>query len=135
MLTSAFGASIAHSMATAYGWAGTSSGKMRTGFWQLRTKSRVTVKTKSGLVSNILLTNLSVVELTYEQNGEWSPNLLAFVLSPGAKQGVDINGQGSSQYRARLTNGTVVGSQVEDICSSNEITIYFSEGAFRMSVR
>src|SRR5262249_17829333 len=61
MLTSAFGASIAHSMATAYGWAGTSSGRMRTGFWQLRTKSRVTVKTKSGLVSNIFLTNLSVV--------------------------------------------------------------------------
>src|SRR2546430_10889990 len=61
MLTSAFGASIAHSMAAAYGWAGTSSGRMRTGFWQLRTKSRVTVKTKSGLVSNIFLTNLTVV--------------------------------------------------------------------------
>src|SRR5437588_13041212 len=63
MLTSAFGASIAHSMATAYGCAGTSSGKIRIGFWQLRTKSRVTVNTKSGLVSNILLTNLSVVSL------------------------------------------------------------------------
>src|SRR5207247_9299707 len=63
MLTSAFGASIAHSIATAYGWAGTSSGKTRIGFWQPRTKSRVTVKTKSGLVSNILLTNLSVVSI------------------------------------------------------------------------
>src|SRR6266850_991204 len=61
MLTSAFGASIAHSMATAYGCAGTSSGRTRMGFWQLRTKSRVTVKTKSGLVSNILVTNWSVV--------------------------------------------------------------------------
>src|SRR6202521_3560896 len=61
MLTSAFGASIAHSMATAYGCAGTSSGRTRIGFWQLRTKSRVTVKTKSGLVSNILVTNWSVV--------------------------------------------------------------------------
>src|SRR5438445_5886467 len=29
--------------------------------WQLRTKSRVTVKTKSGLVSNILVTNWSAV--------------------------------------------------------------------------
>src|SRR2546428_12535564 len=61
MLTSAFGASIAHSMATAYGCAGTSSGRTRIGFWQLRTKSRVTVKTKSGSVSNILVTNWSVV--------------------------------------------------------------------------
>src|SRR5204862_3719942 len=61
MLTSACGASIAHSMATAYGCAGTSSGRIRTGLWQLRTKSRVTVKTKSGLVSNILVTNWSVV--------------------------------------------------------------------------
>src|SRR5579862_3762759 len=61
MLTSALGASIADSMATAYGCAGTSSGRIRTGFGQLRTKSRVTVKTKSGLVSNILVTNWSVV--------------------------------------------------------------------------
>src|ERR1700732_244 len=59
MLTSAFGASMAHSMATAYGCEGTSSGRTRIGFWQLRTKSRVTVKTKSGLVSNILVTNWS----------------------------------------------------------------------------
>src|SRR6185295_6631766 len=61
MLTSAFGASIAHSIATAYGCAGTSSGRIRTGFWQVRTKSRVTVKTKSASVSNIRVTNLSVV--------------------------------------------------------------------------
>src|SRR5439155_22710872 len=61
MLTSACGASIAHSMATAYGCARTSSGRIRTGLWQLRTKSRVTVKTKSGLVSNILVTNWWVV--------------------------------------------------------------------------
>src|SRR5712671_6526528 len=61
MLTSAFGASIALSMATAYGWAGTSSGRTRIGVWQPRTKSRVTVKTKSGSVSNILVTNVSTV--------------------------------------------------------------------------
>jgi hypothetical protein len=30
-------------MATAYGCAGTSSGRIRTGVWHLRTKSRVTV--------------------------------------------------------------------------------------------
>src|SRR5271166_5423132 len=48
MLTSAFGASIAASMATVYGCAGMSSGRISTGVWQLRTKSRVTVKTKSG---------------------------------------------------------------------------------------
>src|SRR5262249_32919102 len=61
MLTSAFGASIAHSIATAYGCAGTSSDRTRIGFWQRRTKSRVTVKTKSGSVSNILVTNWSAV--------------------------------------------------------------------------
>ena len=49
----AFGASIAHSIAAANGCAGTSSGRTRIGFWQVRTKSRVTVKRKSGLVSNI----------------------------------------------------------------------------------
>src|SRR3989475_11350973 len=58
MLTSAFGASIAASMATAYGCAGISSGRISTGVWQLRTKSRVTVKTKSGLVRYILVRNL-----------------------------------------------------------------------------
>src|ERR1700726_5250799 len=61
MLTSALGASIALSMATAYGCGGTSSGRMSTGVWQLRTKSRVTVKTKSGLVRYILVRNLSTV--------------------------------------------------------------------------
>src|SRR5437867_5273366 len=57
MLTSAFGASIAASIATAYGCAGISSGRISTGVWQLRTKSRVTVKTKSGLLRYILVRN------------------------------------------------------------------------------
>ena len=48
MLTSAFGASIAASIATAYGCDGMSSGRISTGVSHLRTKSRVTVKTKSG---------------------------------------------------------------------------------------
>src|SRR6266576_3315433 len=63
MLTSAFGASIAASMATAYGCAGISSGRISTGVWQLRTKSRVTVKTKSGLVRYILVRNLSTISM------------------------------------------------------------------------
>ena len=50
-------------MATAYGCDGTSSGKMSTGVWQLRTKSRVTVKTKSGLVRYILVRNWSTVAM------------------------------------------------------------------------
>src|ERR1700681_583498 len=63
MLTSAFGASIAASIATAYGCAGISSGRINTGVWQLRTKSRDTVKTKSGLVRYILVRNLSTVSI------------------------------------------------------------------------
>src|SRR6266403_2391380 len=63
MLTSAFGASIAASMATAYGCAGISSGRIRTGVWQLPTKSRVTVKTKSGLVRYILVRNFSTISI------------------------------------------------------------------------
>ena len=47
MLTSAFGARRTVSMATAYGCAGTSSGRTRIGVWHARTKSRVTVNTKS----------------------------------------------------------------------------------------
>src|SRR5262249_58219307 len=57
MLTSAFGASIAASMATSYGWGGMLSGRISTGVWQLRTKSRVTVNTKSASVRYILVRN------------------------------------------------------------------------------
>src|SRR2546425_12898482 len=63
MLTSAFGASIAASIATAYGCAATSSGRISAGVWQLRTKSRVTVKTKSGLVRYILVRYFSTVSI------------------------------------------------------------------------
>ena len=63
MLTSAFGASIAASIATAYGCDGTSSGRIRTGVWHLRTKSRVTVKTKSALVRYIFVRNLSTISI------------------------------------------------------------------------
>src|SRR5207244_5980053 len=63
MLTSAFGASIAASMATAYGCAGISSGRISTGVWHVRTKSRVTVKTKSALVRYILVRNLSTISI------------------------------------------------------------------------
>src|SRR5437879_12163953 len=63
MLTSAFGASIAASMATAYGCAGISSGRISTGVRQLRTKSRLTVKTKSGLVRYILVRDLSTMSI------------------------------------------------------------------------
>src|SRR4051812_6237705 len=63
MLTSAFGASIADSIATLYGCAGMSSGRISTGVWQLRTKSRVTVITKSGLLRYILVRNLSTVAI------------------------------------------------------------------------
>jgi hypothetical protein len=80
-------------------------------------------------------TNLSIVELFYEQDGQWSHNLLAFVLNPGTRQGVDIEGQGPSEYRAKLTNGKVVSGQVGDICSANEIVIFNSEGGVRMVIR
>src|SRR5437867_5910991 len=63
MLTSAFGASIADSMATAYGCGRISSGRISTGVRQLRTKSRVTVQTKSGFVRYILVRNLSTVSM------------------------------------------------------------------------
>src|SRR5438445_6988692 len=70
MLNSACGASMALSMATGYGWAWASSGSTRIGVWQPRTKSRVTVKTKSGSVSNILVTNLSAVGIVI--SGRWA---------------------------------------------------------------
>ena len=49
MLTCAFGASIAASIATAYGCAGMSSGRMRTGVWQLRTKSLPAIAKELGV--------------------------------------------------------------------------------------
>ncbi len=62
-LTSDFGASIADSMATAKGWAGTSSGSTSTGVWQVRTKSRVTVNTKSALVAVHLVQEGSTISI------------------------------------------------------------------------
>ena len=50
-------------MATAYGCGGISSGRISTGVRQLRTKSRVTVQTKSGLVRYILVRNLSTISI------------------------------------------------------------------------
>src|SRR5262249_61957971 len=63
MLTSEFGARRALSMATAYGCAGTSSGRTRIGVWHERTKSRVTVKTKSALERYILFRKASTMSI------------------------------------------------------------------------
>src|SRR3954466_2829073 len=63
MLTSAFGASMADSIATAYGCWGISSGRISTGVLHWRTKSRVTVKTKSALVRYIRVRNLSTLSI------------------------------------------------------------------------
>src|SRR5207237_9052147 len=82
-LTSAFGASIALSMATAYGWAGASSGRTRIGVWQPRTKSRVTVKTKSGSVSNISVTNWPTVGVVISGRLAVNAGPQAFQNTPG----------------------------------------------------
>src|SRR5262245_65673565 len=63
MLTSDFGARRTTSMATAYGCAGTSSGRTSIGVWHERTKSRVTVKTKSALVRYILFKKASTIAI------------------------------------------------------------------------
>jgi len=80
MLTSAFGASIAASMATACGCAGISSGRISTGVWQLRTKSRVTVNTKSGLVRYILVRNLSTISIVMSGRRAVSAGPQVFIL-------------------------------------------------------
>src|SRR4029453_8293210 len=59
MLTSAFGASIAASIATLYGCAGMSSGRMSTGVLHCFTKSRVTDQTKPAGVWYIFVRNCS----------------------------------------------------------------------------
>lgn len=60
-LTWAFGARSADSMAAAYGCGGVSSGSTSIGVSQARTKSRVTVKTKSALERNIVLRKASTI--------------------------------------------------------------------------
>src|ERR1044072_1333876 len=82
-LISAFGASIALSSATAYGWAGESSGRTRIGVWQPRTKSRFTVKTKSGSVSNIFVTNASTVGIVISGRLAVSAGPHVFLNTPG----------------------------------------------------
>ena len=62
MLTSAFGASIAASMATLYGCAGISSGQISIGTWHWRTKSRGAVKVKSRFWY-MLVKNLSTIAI------------------------------------------------------------------------
>src|SRR5471030_2585780 len=70
MLTSEFGARRADSIATAYGCAGTSSGRTRMGVWQARTKSRVTVMTKSGLDRYIFFRKASTMSIVI--SGLWA---------------------------------------------------------------
>src|SRR4029077_20866792 len=61
-LTCALGARCTVSIATAYGGPGTSSGNTRIGVWQLRTKSRVTVYTKSARAPlYMLVRNVSTI--------------------------------------------------------------------------
>src|SRR5947208_9791519 len=55
MVTSAFGARLATSIATLYGCAGTSSGATSSGVWMERTKSRDTVNTKSARLVYMLV--------------------------------------------------------------------------------
>src|SRR5438128_10881232 len=62
-LTCAFGARCTVSIATAYGCAGTSSGRTRIGVWQLRTKSRVTVYTKSARARYMLGRKASTIAI------------------------------------------------------------------------
>src|SRR5882724_5784468 len=50
-------------MATAYGCPGTSSGRTSIGVWHARTKSRVTVKTKSALARYILFRKASTISI------------------------------------------------------------------------
>src|SRR5581483_1472116 len=57
MLTSAFGASIADSIATLYGCAGMSSGSTSTGFFTCLTNSRVTGQMKSGFFLYMFVRN------------------------------------------------------------------------------
>ena len=59
--TSEWGASIAASMAMAYGCSGVSCGSTSTGVSQARTKSRVTVNTKSGWWRYMLLRKASAI--------------------------------------------------------------------------
>jgi hypothetical protein len=77
----------------------------------------------------------SIVEVSYEQAGQWSANLLSYVISPGNKQMVVIAGGGPSRYRATLSSGEVVVGQASDICSLTQIIIFSAEGSTRMMIR
>ena len=80
MVTSAFGARLATSIATLYGCAGTSSGAISSGVWMERTKSRDTVKTKSARLVYMLVrkswTMSIVTSGRFSQSGGPQPLML-----------------------------------------------------------
>src|SRR2546421_8657362 len=79
-LTCAFGARCTVSIATAYGCAGTSSGRTRIGVWQLRTNSRVTVYTKSARARYMLVRNVSTIAIVVSGRREHSSGAQAFLV-------------------------------------------------------
>jgi hypothetical protein len=80
-------------------------------------------------------TTSSIVEVSYQQTGEWSANLLSYVISPGGKQMIIIAGGGPSKYKATLSSGEVVIGQAPDICSLTQIIIFGAVGSAGMVIR
>src|SRR5271169_615578 len=87
-LTCALGARCTVSIATTYGCPGTSSGNTKIGVWQLRTKSRVTVYTKSARAPPyILVRKVSTIAIVMSgrqaHNSGPQPFMLLLYEGPG----------------------------------------------------
>jgi len=80
-------------------------------------------------------TPASITGLFYEQNGGWSGNLLASVITSGTQQMVDIAGSGASEFKAVLSGGMVVRGQTPNICAKAQIVIYREGESTRMMIK
>ena len=105
MLTSALGASIAASMAAAYGCARLSSGRMSTGVWHVRTKSRVTVNMKSASVRNILVRKVSTISIVISGRRSTSAGPQPFM--PLSYMTVGISGPETDRLRQHGGGNTI----------------------------
>lgn len=80
-------------------------------------------------------TTSSITAFFYEQNGQWSRNLLASIVSSGRRQMVIIVGNGASQYKAVLSGNREVLGQTSDICALSNIVIFQNGGVPHMVIR
>src|SRR5439155_6189611 len=97
-------------MATTYGCPGTSSGNTRIGVWQLRTKSRVTVYTKSARAPPYMLVRkVSTIAIVISDRPQRRDGRAA---DPEVRQPTRRDHRGASPFNLSMSRGEESGHSI-----------------------